>query len=294
MHDEIEQYRSLVMSHLRSIPTFKECEPIWEKVAGGKTSGFSDAGKVLDLGSKLQSLFVATKTDSRSVGNSQSAVAKAGVAWEGLVVWYLNLVFSGTNAIATTKVKHLLPDPVENAISINYGSFQTNSESDVIVIVLPEYNGEPLIEDGKILPSYFGTNIHKIEVGVLQCKTSWADNAQIPMLWDMVYRLAGNDGSLSVGKNGFSKSHFRKFTYSFVATPSQKDALNKFLPTHMPVKRVRNLSGGNFWGLPSKGDVALSFKEIFTRNFGSAFNGSVPASIDTAISHRVGLFEKIL
>ena len=32
-------------------------------------------------------------------------------------------------------------------------------------------------------------NFDKIEINVIQCKTNWNDNAQIPMLWDMIYKV---------------------------------------------------------------------------------------------------------
>ena len=67
--------------------------------------------------------------------------------------------------------------------------------------------------------------------------------------------------------------------------PSQKD-LSKFKSNSMSVKRVRNLSGGNYWGHETKSDVALSVSEIFNCNFGHAFDESIIKHIDNTIKNQ--------
>lgn len=60
--------------------------------------------------------------------------------------------------------------------------------------------------------------------------------------------------------------------------------------TQMAVKRVNNLTGGNYWGMATKNGVALSASEIFDRNFSSAFFKDIRASIQDAIDGKIGLF----
>ena len=43
----------------------------------------------------------------------------------------------------------------------------------------------------------------------------------------------------------------------------------------MPVKRVQNISGGNYWGLESQNGVCNSIKEIFNKNFSEGKNKSL-------------------
>ena len=38
----------------------------------------------------------------------------------------------------------------------------------------------------------------------LQCKTNWNDNAQVPMLWDIIYSSNEKLNNISVGINGVS------------------------------------------------------------------------------------------
>jgi hypothetical protein len=108
----------------------------------------------------------------------------------------------------------------------------------------------------------------------------------------MVYRASfGPTTGIHIGKKGFSVRNLKRFTYSFVTVPSQKDSKIPSKSTHMAVKRVSNLSGGNYWGLPTKSGVALSLSEIFDRNFSSAFKLNVRANVQNAIDNKIGLFK---
>ncbi|MDB9969140.1 hypothetical protein OAE08_05705, partial [Gammaproteobacteria bacterium] len=94
---------------------------------------------------------------------------------------------------------------------------------------------------------------------------NWNDNAQIPMLWDMVYSAKGFGRSVTVGSKGRSIESFASFTYSFVTVPSQKDIAG-YKVTSTAVNRVKHISGGNYWGLPNKQGVADSLNEFIGRN----------------------------
>ena len=208
----------------------------------------------LDLGESLSDIFKSTSPDIRS----QSSVSGAGSSWEALICWYLNLVLMGQNTIVMKQNKKLIPSIISDAISVNYGSFISNTEADLIAITFPkkrefEIDISSYDREGKfqylevinnLVEKYFG----EISIHIIQCKTNWNDNAQIPMLWNMVYSSSNliNSGhsSLSVGRNGFSLSNCKKFTYSFVTVPTVE--LSKFKIDSVAVQRVANMSGGNY------------------------------------------------
>ena len=56
------------------------------------------------------------------------------------------------------------------------------------------------------------------------------------------------------------------------------NGLNGYSSTRVEISRVRNLSGGNYWGVPTKNGVAKSVKEIF-RLFDSAFSTSIKSTL---------------
>lgn len=229
----------------------------------------------LDLGESLSDIFKSTSPDIRS----QSSVSGAGSSWEALICWYLNLVLMGQNTIVMKQNKKLIPSIISDAISVNYGSFISNTEADLIAITFPkkrefEIDISSYDREGKfqylevinnLVEKYFG----EISIHIIQCKTNWNDNAQIPMLWNMVYSSSNliNSGhsSLSVGRNGFSLSNCKKFTYSFVTVPTVE--LSKFKIDSVAVQRVANMSGGNYWGYPTKSGIARNIKEMIFSNF---------------------------
>ena len=229
----------------------------------------------LDLGESLSDIFKSTSPDIRS----QSSVSGAGSSWEALICWYLNLVLMGQNTIVMKQNKKLIPSIISDAISVNYGSFISNTEADLIAITFPkkrefEIDISSYDREGKfqylevinnLVEKYFG----EISIHIIQCKPNWNDNAQIPMLWNMVYSSSNliNSGhsSLSVGRNGFSLSNCKKFTYSFVTVPTVE--LSKFKIDSVAVQRVANMSGGNYWGYPTKSGIARNIKEMIFSNF---------------------------
>ena len=285
----VEFHRHLAMGAIASIKTWQDCWPVWGKAASELTDDFSDATKVHQLGDHLREIFFATNTGDRS----QGSLSGGGAGWESLVAWYLNLVFSGTNAIAMRQSRAVVPQTLLDATTIRYGNNQTNTESDICVMVYPKDFAFPKTDDNFIhnLDKVVARRIGDIDLGVIQCKTNWNDNAQIPMLWDMVYRASfGSATGIHIGKNGYSVKNLRRFTYSFVTVPSQKEGRMPSKSTQMAVKRVSSLTGGNYWGLPTKSGVALSLSEIFDSNFSDAFTVNVRASIQKAIESKTGLF----
>jgi hypothetical protein len=282
----VELHRDLAMKAIYDLGIWKACWPIWEPEINKRTANLTDAQRIYELGSQLREIFFVTNAGQRG----QSEVSRAGTAWECLVCWYLNLVFSGTSAVAMRQSKKTVPAVLLDATAVSYGTIQTNTESDLCVVVYPTGFGVPEVPGGykAALDQAVAGIVGQVELGVVQCKTSWADNAQVPMLWDMVYRASfGSGTNVHIGKYGTTIDHLKRFSYSFVTVPTQKSL---FKPNLMPVKRVSSLSGGNYWGMPTSPGVAYSVSEIFTRNFVTAFKQPVQASIGQAISGKVGLF----
>jgi hypothetical protein len=284
----IEEYRWRALDNLFRLKAFEKAWKTWGPEASALTDGFKDASKVFGLGNHLSDLFRSTA----SAGRSQSTLSVAGGSWEALVTWYLNVVLSGTNGVATKQLRALVPTPISNALSINYGSEPTNTESDVIGLVLPEHIAGKNVAGEKfkkVLDTLVAPALHEISVVTIQCKTNWNDNAQIPMLWDLVYSSTGFKGSnMTIGIEGRSVKDLAEFRYAFVTVPSQKAAIK---PNTMPVRRVSSLSGGNYWGQPTVSGVASGLPEIFKRSFGAAFDGTVTSSIQRAIDKKLGWFD---
>ncbi len=264
MINSVEDYRELVLKELFKGKVFSNSWKKWRPELVKLTNDFKDAKKIFELGSELQKIFKTSSDGTRS----QASVSGAGAAWEGLVCWYLNIIFAGTTAVAIKQKKALIPTSVSDAATITYANDQTNTESDLLVLVFPNNFSFPK-DTLKIRDADSAISLSDMELGIVQCKTNWNDNAQIPMLWDMVYRSSGfKDNNISIGRNGHTISHFKRFTYSFVTVPTIKKELS---PSSMSVKRVKGLSGGNYWGRHTKNGVAASLNEIFNRNFKSAF-----------------------
>jgi hypothetical protein len=117
----------------------------------------------------------------------------------------------------------------------------------------------------------------------LQCKTNWNDNAQIPMLWDMIYNSSTfRIPYVSVGRNGVNPSSFRQFSYAFVTVPSNQGV---YQAMNTSVLRVKGLTGGNYWGKATEQNIAASLKELFGRRFPTVFSGGVISHINQSIAY---------
>ncbi len=259
-----------------------------------------DENDILNLGDNLSDIFLST----RSSGRTQDSLSGGGYGWEGLVCWYLNLCFAGTRAVAVRKTSNL-PDPLRDCISVNYGNFRSNTESDIVIIVFPNQSEFTIDKNalsvsnsrGNIIPNIkrrkfnYKELVNRLaelhfddfELGVIQCKTNWNDNAQIPMLWSMIYETnTFANSSISLGRNNYSMKDLSKFSYSFMTVPTND--LSSYKQNSTSVNRVRNLTGGNYWGFSTSSSIASSIKEIYNNNFRSAFPTNVRRSIANIIS----------
>ena len=112
------------------------------------------------------------------------------------------------------------------------------------------------------------------------------------MLWDMIYNSKSNLPNVSVGINGVNPNSVNSFKYGFATVPSNK--LSNFKPTSLSVLRVKNLSGGNYWGHPTKSSIASSLKELPNRNYTQVFQGGIAAHINNQISLNNKLLKNFL
>ncbi len=121
----------------------------------------------------------------------------------------------------------------------------------------------------------------EIEIHIIQCKTNWNDNAQIPMLWDMVYLAKTFKTGITIGRESYSINNARLFSYAFATVPTVK--VEKLKPTSVAVSRVRNLSGGNYWGMKTVSGIASSMKEMLNRNLATGSEQSHTQTLADAI-----------
>lgn len=280
----VEYLRECAINKLFSVAGFSNAFPVWKTKITALTPSCTEH-EYFDIGDSLQDIFFSTNT---SAARSQSDVSGGGANWEGLVCWYLNLCNVGRRTVVIKHHKSLIPTPVSDAITVKYGTFPSNTESDLIAITFPDKPEYSMGKDniaindihGNVVPTYKGRStkynllpildalvardFNDIEIHIIQCKTNWNDNAQVPMLWDAVYAADRFRNGITVGQNGYSIRNVNRFTYSFVTVPTVK--LSKIKSDSVCVLRVRHLTGGNYWGLPSQAGIADSIKEMLISN----------------------------
>ncbi|MBB6370510.1 hypothetical protein [Chryseobacterium shigense] len=283
-----EYYRKKSIDDIFNIPTFRTCWTIWKPEIDRKLGENYSATDILNLGDTLSEIFKMTGQG----GRDQGSLSGGGTAWEALVCWYLNLCMINSRAVAIRRMS-LIPKHIQDSITVNYSNFPCNTESDITVLIFPDspdYNNnieEVSLNRGSIfndflavdnslninvLDSLIERDFNLFEIGIIQCKTNWNDNAQIPMLWDMIYSSGGFTGrNITIGRNNYSIQNCHKFTYSFVTVPTNQRS--NYTSGSVAVQRVYNLSGGNYWGKPTSQNICRSIKEIFNNNFQSAFRG---------------------
>ena len=263
MLEQVEQARREVIEGLFGQPgrlghenTFRRMwDSGWRNAISGALGSTPGPDDLIRLGSKLSDLFLTMRGDG---GRAQSILAGAGVAWESLVAWYLNLCLLGSTAWVTKK-RSSIPGPVRDALSISYRGVDSNSESDLVAVTFDEaipQGADPEAPLEHLVQKYFS----QLVVVVIQCKTNWNDNSQIPMLWSLVYDILREASvvGITMGRNG---RRLQRFSYAFVTIPTNDPS--RITPQSIIARRVQNLSGGNYWGRPTKQGVAKSLYEIF-------------------------------
>ena len=227
------------MNQMATLKSFSNSWKVWGPLIERHILSQKSGRLLFDLGDILSNIF---RSNAQS-GRDQGQLSGGGVAWECLVVWYLNLVFWGTPVIAVRQNKSFVPSVISNCVTVTIANNATNTESDVSIFSVPDTD------------NFFGTNVNdlnqhiktrlsQVDFVVLQCKTNWNDNSQVPMLWDLVYNSSIDLPHVSLGIEGFNTSSVNSFKYAFVTVPSNQNTNIK--PSSTCVSRVKNLTGGNY------------------------------------------------
>lgn len=270
----IERVRGLVVRHeLNKVDA-------WEERKSKLTGHFyvrdrPTPEEILRMGEHLSAAFRLDRINDRS----QGTLSGGGYAWQALICYYLNLCFAGTDAVALSS--RFIPVCIKDALKVSYtSSASVQADLDVMVINCPGLSEviAPEKKPEKAFSDFVCAKFAECSVAVIQAKTNWNDNAQIPMLWNFIYRLAAAGrippNGLSVGSGTRHLSALKSFTYAFVTVPTNDVA--SFSPGKMPVLRVATMSGGAYWGRPTKSGVILSLSEFFAKNY-NASNHAFPA-----------------
>ena len=257
----VDKFRMQLLEREWSIPSFRDDHPNfktnWERILG-QTPTKKDIEK---LGESLRSIMKSLGSD-----RAQGSVSRAGAAFECLVSWYLNLLFWGTPVIVGVK-HNSLPKVFKDITTVNIDGKKSNSETDLIAFSVPESHNFSGISTE--LNQHLEQRIREVDLTIIQTKTNWNENSQIPMLWNLIYNVAEfRIPNVNIGDNGFSPLSLNRMNYAFVTMPSISDVkLDTYKSSSIAVKRVRTLSGGNFWCCPPKDDVAFALHQFPTRNF---------------------------
>jgi len=262
MTSVVDLLREEVVHDLLLGKTVQKMWPTWRPRLAALLGATPGPHEVLALGEHLSEVFRSTST----FGRDQSSLSGGGVAWEALVCWYLNLALIGTDAVVIKKASQV-PLRVRQALTVKYHTVRANTESDLVAVSFPEYTPQlhsPLRGKESALDRCSRCahdRLNDLFVTVIQCKTNWNDNAQIPMLWDMIYKAQFSEASnIVVGEN---QAHLprSRLRYAFVTVPSNVNAVYEV--NTLCVQRVASLSGGTYWGQPTKNGVAATLSEIF-------------------------------
>ena len=268
----VDEFRKHCLNQATSLRSFADSWGAWHPEILNILGNNPTEQEIFRLGDSLGQIF----RSNQVLGRSNSAVSTGGAAWECLVLWYLNMIFWGTDVVVIRPNRDLLPPVIADAITVSISNHNTNTESDLIAFNVPN-SGNLSNYNLEQIDLLISQNLLDVDLTVIQCKTNWNDNAQIPMLWDLIYSAKQfRVPQISVGINGVSPSSFRRFAYSFVTVPTVQ---TPFRPSSMSVLRVKNLTGGNYWGRPTLNGVAKSVSEFATVNYPTHFLGSVSNSI---------------
>ena len=259
----LDRYRMTILQREWDVKSFSKDKEYyqsqWREIFGSETSHVD----VRRLGEELRPIL-------KGLGGSRTNknLAGAGTAFESVVSWYLNLLFWGTPIIVGRRHSSL-PQVFNDISTITIDGKKSNSETDLIAFSVPDSQMIDWNYGKAALNDHLKRSIKKVDLTIIQTKTNWADNAQVPMLWNMIYNVKDfRIPNIHIGHDGFSPLSLRELRYAFITIPSQT-TLNSFKASSINVKRVKTLSGGNYWCCPEKDDVALALHQFPARNFSS-------------------------
>lgn len=237
--------------------------------------------KIINFGDCLSEAF-------RSVGSgdrSQESLSGGGYVWSALIAWYLNLGYLGTDTVALCG-SSFVPDCIKDSVSVNYYSTSVGADLDVVVLAMPgikNRESKPSLTSCKReIEEFCSHHFNELGLVILQCKTNWNDNAQVPMLWNLLFRQAKRgvipENGYTFGRNNRNLRNLKHFSYAFATVPTSGGGPSGFHGTKLPVLRVQGMTGGAYWGYPTKSGVCRSIKEFFNHQFSVA--GDVMPNVD--------------
>jgi hypothetical protein len=271
----VEQYRSLSVRHTLSQPTVAASWPNRRERLLASLPEHPTAEAIVELGDVLSDAFRCQGAGDRS----QQSLSGGGVLWSALVAWYLNLCYAGTNAVALCGGS-LVPKCIKDAVSVNYNNTSVGADMDVVVLAMPFLLATPSVVNTaacrRLIENNCAANFGSTGLTIIQCKTNWNDNAQVPMLWNLLYRQAYRgvipENGYTFGRNGRNIRNLRYFSYAFVTVPTTQGGPDGFRVNSAPVLRVQGMTGGAYWGYPTRNGVCRSLKEFYNHHFGMAGN----------------------
>ena len=251
MKNLADEVRLRQIRYLRSLKSIEKGWRVWRPLIM-ETIGESPSNhSILDLADLLSDIFKATGAP----GREQASLSNSGSGWEFLVLWYLNSVLWGSNFVAINQKRYACPANIAEALSIHLFDTKVSAGTQILIFNLPS-----ALKDIDEYFAFSSSYFPEVSMLLLESKTNWNDNAQIPMLWDIAYRTgAGPDSGVVLGSEHVSARDFASLRYGFVTVPSNK---TEYKATSAPVTRLKALEGGVYWGHPSKIAVAKSIKEL--------------------------------
>lgn len=226
---------------------------------------------VIGIGDHLRSFFKGQANDDDNAlldkYQRNTMVGTVGDGWQSLISYYLNLGYLGSHAIALTR--SFVPKTVKDILSVSYTDGSVNADIDIALISNPQISREAssgnFATDVKRFDEIIKNSLSETSLIVIQSKTNWNENAQIPMLWDLLYSQV-REGSPStnyrIGADYATLQDLSYFGYSFMTVPTNDRAV-KIEPNRVEARRVRHLSMGAYWGMKSKQGVIKSIKCFF-------------------------------
>ena len=160
--NSVDKFRVRIMSEIAEVSSFKKSWDAYASCLRNHTGNTPDEKKIFEIGEHLSEVF---QNNSRE-GRDQANVSAGGAAWECLVTWYLNLIFWGTNVIATKK-KSFIPETIVNACSVTIANNPTNTESDIVVFSIPNAERYDLLTI-KEIDELISNDITAVNVAIVQ------------------------------------------------------------------------------------------------------------------------------
>ncbi len=250
-------------NYLRSlfISSFNEPWSIWSSKIRNNLGDDYSCEDIFNIIEDLDdTLFPDTRETELRRGQKELSVI--GNAFKTLNIWFLNLLFWDTPVIVMKQSKQYTPKVIRDCITVDISKMHISSDKNILIFNIPNYK---LLKNIDNLNDHIKEYISNVELVMIQSKTNWSDTVKEAMLWDIIYSADGLPDHVNVGINNLSPKNLYSFKYGFSTWPTGGG--NQIEPNSMPVRRVENLSGGNFWLKKTKQDVASNIKELPNRHF---------------------------